>query len=99
MAIAQQAQKLLRQIADTLPTVFYTVQESQVWSGKDLLLTGYESQADIDPNQEYTIDSPVNIASNHYRRMKKLYQSHGVEAVNAYVQKVNELFIKSQSNN
>lgn len=102
MAIARQTQKLLRQIADTLPPVFYTVQESQLWSGEDLLLTGIQRQEDdeaIDKDKDYYIDSPVHIASNHYRRLKRAYQAGGSDAVSRYVRKVNELQELSQSNN
>jgi hypothetical protein len=99
-ALPKEIQIILRQIASKLPNVFYTVQESQQWNGKDLLLTGIQKQADdqpIDPDKDYWIDSPVHISSNHYRRMKKAWLNGGNEAVSAYVAKVN--LLQSQSKN
>lgn len=98
----KEVRRLLQQIANTLPIVFYTVQETQEWSGADLLLTGIQKQTDgnpLDPEKTYFIPSPVDISSNHFRRLRKAYRHGGNSAVNDYVQKVNALQAKQQANN
>jgi len=58
--------------------------EEVVWSGADLLLAGF-SPLGLDPNKKYVIDSPVWFHVDHKKRMKRLYQKQGRQAVMDYV--------------
>lgn len=51
---------------------------------------------DIEPDKQYSID--IDIRVNHTRRMKRLYNSGGMEAVKRYVREVLELNSEVQAN-
>jgi hypothetical protein len=82
----------LKDLGSKLPIVFYQVKESGRYTGQELILVGLEKdekgQALI-PDKIYLYEQPVQIAVNHYRRMRKAWEMWGYEGVNKYVDKIN----------
>ncbi len=87
-------EKLLRELANKLPTVFYEVKEREEFTGQDLILCGQEKTSEgieLDPDKIYLMPVPVKIAVNHYRRMRKKWSESGIEGVKMYVAMINKM--------
>jgi hypothetical protein len=82
--------KLLRKIAGELPVVLVHTKEVHFVTGAELLEQG-ETEVDgqkIIPEKRYVQDMPVQLAINHARQLKKIYQKHGYGAVGQYIDQV-----------
>ena len=78
--------KFINEKEPLLPVVIEHRQtEEVVWTGADLLLAGHGDNELIDPDKKYVIDSPIWFHVDHKKRMKKLYNKHGKQAVIDYV--------------
>jgi len=98
-SLTKEIQKELREIADKMPIVFYTVPTSEPYTGKELKLTAIQEDSKgrpLEDDQIYMVKSQMDIASNHYRRMKKAYLKDGAAGVKAYCEKVWQLYEKSK---
>ena len=77
--------KFINENEPLLPVVVEHRQtEEVVWSGADLMLAGF-SPLGLKPDKKYVIDSPVWFHVDHKKRMKRLYQKQGRQAVINYV--------------
>lgn len=67
-----EAVQLLKQWADMLPVVMHQTHEVHIMTGTELLEMGYVEREGkkIDPEEDYRYNQPVQIAANHFRRMK-----------------------------
>lgn len=79
--------KSITAIAENLAITMYTVKDRVEISGKDLLLgdTKEVEGEPVDPDKTYIMEMPMQIASNHKRRMKRAYKRGGVEGVINYL--------------
>ena len=78
--------KFINEMEPLFPVVVEHRQtEEVVWSGADLILAGFGENRSIEPDKKYVIDSPVWFHVDHKKRMKRLYQKQGRQAVMDYV--------------
>ena len=79
--------KELRAIAETLPTWFVDSHENHLMKGVEVLAETEYKEIEgkpIDPDKTYVIAFPVQVAYNHYRYLKKLYNEGGMKACKKY---------------
>lgn len=90
MKQSKQIEKLLREIASTLPESIYEALEIQQIKGDEALKTGLKLPDNevIDPEKEYQFKSPVYHTVNHFNRLKRAYKAKGIEGVNNYLDKI-----------
>ena len=76
----------LRQIAASMPIVMRHTSEKQIMTGEELLQDEiYEVEGEkVDPAKTYVFHAPVQIAINHYRKLKKMYKKHGIPGIKMY---------------
>lgn len=81
----------LRLIASQLPIV--TTREKVRVHGSEILKNNPDAKDEIgepvSAHKYYHISADMR--RNHYRAMKKIYQSGGIDAVNAYIKIMNEI--------
>lgn len=65
--------------------------------GEWLALSPLADHYVFEKGKMYWYNQPVLISINHYRRLRRLYQKHGFEGVQLYVNKVTE-YINAQQN-
>jgi hypothetical protein len=94
--LTKAVQKQLKVWADKLPIVMYTTHEWHYLKGHEVLdmfeSTGADTiegidipKTDIVPDGTYRYPFPVQIAINHYRKLKKAWLKSGSEGVKKYV--------------
>lgn len=89
--ITKAVEKSLHQIANGLPVLYDRVLINKAFSGKDLKLTGFtvdDAGKELIDDKIYPVPTPVMNARNHYRRLKKIYESGGQPEVINYITKV-----------
>lgn len=92
----------LKAIAKELPAERYASRNSVVLTGEEILQSGQtESKGEpIDPKQKYIQEVPLIIGKNHFRRLKRSYDSAGFPGVKTYLKAYvrpelqNEFFLK-----
>lgn len=84
---------LLKEWADMLPTVMHATHEVHIMTGQQLLEMGYVEREGrkIDPKEDYRYNQPVQIAANHFRRMKSAWYANGEAGVMAYIESIRKL--------
>jgi hypothetical protein len=86
---------LLKQWADMLPVVMHQTHEVHIMTGAELLEMGYVEREGkkIDPEEDYRYNQPVQIAANHFRRMKNAWHSNGEAGVIGYIESVKRIAV------
>lgn len=77
----------LRQIAETMPTVFDMQDDWVMWSGHDLMLTPLADRVD-DKDALYKVWCPKLVAVEHWHQLKDAYKRGGWNEVQEYQFKV-----------
>jgi hypothetical protein len=92
--------KSIRKIAKELPDVMAHTQEKHFVLGAELIDQGITELNGIPvmPTITYEQMMPVMIATNHARKMKKLFNQYGKFGVLAYIDAV-DLHLKAQEEN
>lgn len=83
----------MRKLAGQLPMVMHNTLEVHIMTGQEILDMGYvlhEGQV-IDPEVNYRYNQPVQIAANHFRRLKRAYYRDGKLGLVNYVIEIKEL--------
>lgn len=85
--ISKQEEQLLKSIASKMPVVFHNTHEVHYMTGAELLEMGWVEMdgEKIDPLKKYVYNAPVQLAANHYRRLKHALQANGKKGVEAYM--------------
>lgn len=94
-------EKDLMEYVAQLPIIMETTHEVHNMKGSELLEMGYvemEGQI-INPELYYNYNAPVQIAVNHYNRLKKAWIRHGQKGLAKYIADVFELCNKQKENN
>lgn len=90
--------KMLKDWADQLPVVMHQTHEVHIMTGKDLLEMGYVERdgKKIVPDEDYRYNAPVQVAANHFRRLKRAWYSNGEQGVLAYITHIEKLVQESK---
>lgn len=90
MKQSKQIEKLLKEIASTLPDSIYETLEMQQIKGDDVVQTGLKllNNEEVIPEKIYEFKSPVYHTVNHFNRLKRAYKAKGIEGVNNYLDKI-----------
>lgn len=87
--------KELRELASHMPIIMRSSVEYEVVKGDVLIEQGIKSvemkdgtTETVDPEKFYLQPAPVQIAINHYQKMKKIFSEMGVMGINAYTDAV-----------
>lgn len=71
--------KSIRKVAYNLPIIFRQTKEKHWYTGQELLEMEYvltpEERSSLVLTEKYEVEMPVQIAINHYRKLKEEYQS------------------------
>ena len=78
-------------IADKLPERFYISHQNTLISGRDIFLSGLDSNGIKPDDTKHMIDMPVYGLVNHKRRMISTFNANGFKGVNKYVNNVLDL--------
>lgn len=99
MKQSKQIEKLLKEIASTLPDSIYEALEMQQIKGDEALKTGLKLPINeqINPEKEYQFKSPVYHTVNHFNRLKRAYKQKGIEGVNNYLDKIKKAINESRN--
>lgn len=84
----KKAYKKLAAAAAQLPAYTKMAHENHLCTGAEMIAMGH-TEIDgvaVDPKQQYVNPMPVVLEINHKRRMKKLLNYYGTEAVDNYIQ-------------
>lgn len=79
---------ILKELAKRLPQSVTYARSSEEITGADAMLTGLKppkGEIDFDPERTYWHDVPLAVPDNHYRRLRKAWQSGGTVAVTKYI--------------
>lgn len=85
--ISKQEEELLKSIASKMPIVFHNTHEVHYMTGAEILEYGHvvKEGEQLDPEKKYAYNMPVQLAANHYRRLKHALQANGKKGVEAYM--------------
>ena len=84
----------LRLMASQLPMVMTESHEKHIMTKAELEEMGYVGAEEM-PDGTYTYKAPVQMAANHFRRLRKAYQKYGLAGCKDYVVKINHLMAKN----
>lgn len=86
-------ENILKELASRLPQVMHETKEQRLVTGQELIDMGMVPSNGVPyiPTEKYLQELPVQIAANHYRRMKRAYNSNGQEGVQKYIDEINAL--------
>ena len=89
----------LKKRAASLPVIMTTTAEDHYVTGAELIEQGqYEWNGKVvEPQKLYLQKMPVKIAYNHYRRMKKAYDQHGLAGIKAYENSIADIVEKRKA--
>lgn len=94
--------KQLRKVADQLPIYFIQSHEKHIMTGKEILEETEYKEIDgkpINPDEKYIVPQPVQIAFNHHRKLKEIYNRYKFPGVKEYCEKVIAQSIINNVNN
>lgn len=88
--IPKSKQRILREYAAKLPTVLHNTHEVHIYTGQELIdMEEVPPKGQhFDPERKYLYKYPVQLASNHYRRLKKAYLKNGDDGIVDYLKQV-----------
>lgn len=86
MSLSKEDEKLLRRYAKILPVIMEDTHEIHKMTGDEMIEMGYVEYEGfkIDPKGKYLYKYPVQVAMNHYRRLKRSWLADGVEGLTEY---------------
>jgi hypothetical protein len=86
--------KQLKELAQMLPKTLQDANVRKHVIGSDLIEKGLEKTKTgekLNPTKFYSVQIADKMPVNHFRRMKNLYQNHGIKAVEKYCRDIHEL--------
>lgn len=89
-AITPEIKKMLQDIVTKIPTVRTMTHEKHRMTKEELDELGYVGAEKL-ADGTYSYPYPVMVAMNHYRHLKKAYQTGGAEACMAYLDKIKKI--------
>ena len=98
--LTKQIEKDLKQIANGLPVLYDRSTVDQLTLGRDLKLTGFtvnNKGEELQDDKFYPLPMPVMIHRNHYRRLKKAFESGGEPLVIEYITKTKKECVELES--
>jgi hypothetical protein len=90
MKIDKQTKSQLIELSNRLPLVWVSSHEKQILTKDELEEIGYVGAEEFEPGK-FIYKSPVQIAKNHFRAMRKAYLNYGVKGIEHYIDKINKL--------
>ncbi len=93
-------EKELKHIANGLPILYDRSTIDKLTTGRDLKLTGFtvnDKGEELQDDKMYPLPMPVMIQRNHYRRLKKAYESGGEPLVIEYINKTKKEVVELES--
>lgn len=90
----------LQIIAGNLPVVMEETHEVHIMTGRELKEIDIVKDAegkDLVDNKKYDWPFPVQVAWNHYRRMKSAYKKHGEPGIMDYINRVGDIKDKNEA--
>ena len=84
---------LLQKYADTLPCVMHQTHEVHRLTGAEILEMGYEEYngEKLIPAKIYEYMMPVQVAANHFNRLKRAWLKDGQDGLTAYFKGIAKL--------
>jgi hypothetical protein len=91
-------ERLLRAYADKMPIVFHNTHEVHYMTGAEILDFGHvvKEGEKLDPEKKYAYNMPVQLAANHYRRLKRAWLKNGEEGIKQYVSHIAQLALNQK---
>ncbi len=75
----------LKRIADTLPEQFSLGTTKVIMTGRDVHLSGLDTDGIPFNDTEFTLDIPIYLEVNHKRALANVYKKNGLKSVIDYV--------------
>ena len=91
MQISKEGKQKLKTLSEKLPVVFTNTYETQLKKGSEILEWRTIKKIDgvkIQKDKMYLNRTPLMVAHNHYRRLKKAYLKLGIEGVKSYLETI-----------
>ena len=97
--ISKEDERLLREYAGKLPVIMYNTHEVHIVEGSELIELNYDDPKDgkIKADKKYFVNMPVQIAANHYRRLKKAWLKDGQKGLQAYLNNIASIIKQNQA--
>lgn len=98
--LTKQIEKELKQIANGLPILYDRAITDKYFTGKELKLTGFtvnDKGEELQDDKVYPVPTPVMNPRNHYRRLKKAFESGGEPLVIEYITKTKKECVELES--
>lgn len=99
-------EKLLRDYAAQMPIVMDETIEKHIMTGAEIMEMGHVDIVDgiyknvkLEPEKKYMYDMPVQLASNHYRRLKLAWFKDGEKGISAYINKILDIIHQNKTVN
>lgn len=91
-------EQLLKAYANHLPVVFQNTHEVHKMTGAELIEMGYVEKGGekLLPAMKYEYNMPVQLAANHYRRLKNAWLKDGEPGITAYLKEIADLIEKNK---
>lgn len=83
--------RAIKQLAETLPLMFYQCWENTEWKGSELYLTPMADQMKLEMDETYIIPMPVYRNVNHYRRLRERMEKGGPNYAMQYISHIDSL--------
>jgi len=91
---------LLRVFAKDLPTIMNQTNEVHIYTGAELVeMELVEKGVKVEPEELYPYNMPVQIASNHYRQLKRAWLKHGQDGLTCYLKGIRKLIEEQNKEN
>lgn len=81
----------IKQVAETLPLMFYMYMENTEWKGSELFYTPVADQMELEMDKTYIIPMPVYRKVNHYRRLRERMEKGGPSYAMQYISHIDSL--------
>ncbi len=90
--------KLLKAYAARMPVVMHNTHEVHIMTGAELLEMGYvEHEGEkLIPAKKYHFNTPVQLAANHFRRLKRAWLKDGESGIRKYIFEISDLIHKNK---
>lgn len=90
--------KEINRIAKSLPELYGLHQQKRIMTGRDVHLSGLDTEGIPMNDVEFTIEIPVYVRINHKRLLSKAYKRNGLISIIDYVNKCYKMPILDSSN-
>lgn len=95
--------KLLLGFVSKMPTIMIGTKELHIMTGAEIIEQGLQETMKLKegevlkPNLKYLVPFPVQIAANHYRRLKKAWKKDGEKWLSNYFNSVKSVIDNNKS--